>query len=83
MAIKIYGRYSGSGIISMIDDGYKSVRLPEAFVNRARKSAQVNDRSMSKQIQRWCQIGAAAEINPDMRAGKIVESYNARPDAIK
>jgi hypothetical protein len=43
-----------------------SVKLPEGFVEQARRYAAVQHRSLPKQIEHWSLIGTAAEENPDL-----------------
>ncbi len=66
-----------------ITDGFKTVRLPDAFVAKVRRVADQQERSVAKQMMRWCQLGAAAESNPDMTGRQILAQYGARKDAIK
>lgn len=44
----------------------KSVRMDDAFVQEAQVYADVNHRSVPKQIEHWAQIGRIAEDNPDL-----------------
>jgi hypothetical protein len=43
-----------------------NVKLSEALVDQARHYAQVQHRSVPKQIEYWSQIGKIAEENPDL-----------------
>lgn len=43
-----------------------NVKLSESLVDQARRSAQVQHRSVPKQIEHWSQIGKIAEENPDL-----------------
>lgn len=43
-----------------------SVRLDDEFVNDAKVYADVNKRSLPKQIEHWAEIGRMAEDNPDL-----------------
>lgn len=44
----------------------KSVRMDDIFVQEAQVYAEVNHRSIPKQIEHWAQIGRIAEDNPDL-----------------
>ena len=66
-----------------VTDGYKTVRLPDAFIAKIRRVADQQARSTAKQVMRWCQLGAAAEANPDLTGQEILQQYNARKDAIQ
>jgi ParD-like antitoxin of type II bacterial toxin-antitoxin system len=43
-----------------------NVKLSEGLVNQAKSHAQVQQRSVSKQIEYWSKIGKIAEENPDL-----------------
>ena len=43
-----------------------NVKLSENLVDQARRTAQVQHRSVPKQIEYWSQIGKIAEENPDL-----------------
>jgi hypothetical protein len=43
-----------------------NVKLSEALVDQAKRSALVQHRSVPKQIEYWSQIGKIAEENPDL-----------------
>jgi hypothetical protein len=43
-----------------------NVKLSEGLVDLARRYAQIQHRSVPKQIEYWSQIGKIAEENPDM-----------------
>lgn len=43
-----------------------NVKLSEGLVDQARRYAQIQHRSVPKQIEYWSQIGKIAEENPDM-----------------
>ena len=43
-----------------------SVQLSEQFWNNARRSASINNRSITDQIEYWSRIGKLAEGNPDL-----------------
>lgn len=43
-----------------------NVKLSESLVDQARRSAQIQHRSVPKQIEYWSQIGKIAEENPDL-----------------
>ena len=43
-----------------------NVKLSEALVEQARSSAQIQHRSVPKQIEYWSRIGKIAEENPDL-----------------
>lgn len=44
----------------------KSIRMDDNFVREAQVYAEVNHRSIPKQIEHWAQIGRIAEDNPDL-----------------
>jgi len=44
----------------------KSIRMDDIFVQEAQVYAEVNHRSVPKQIEHWAQIGRIAEDNPDL-----------------
>ncbi len=43
-----------------------NVKLSEDLVNQAKRYAQIQHRSVPKQIEYWSQIGKIAEENPDL-----------------
>jgi len=43
-----------------------NVKLSEALVDQAKRYAQIQHRSVPKQIEYWSQIGKIAEENPDL-----------------
>jgi hypothetical protein len=43
-----------------------NVKLSEQLVNEAKSHAQVQQRSVPKQIEYWSRIGKIAEENPDL-----------------
>ncbi len=43
-----------------------NVKLPESLVNQAKQYAQIEHRSLPKQIEYWSRIGKIAEENPDL-----------------
>ncbi len=43
-----------------------NVKLSETLVDLARRTAQIQHRSVPKQIEHWSQIGKIAEENPDL-----------------
>lgn len=43
-----------------------NVKLSETLVDQARRTAQIQHRSVPKQIEHWSQIGKIAEENPDL-----------------
>jgi hypothetical protein len=65
-----------------VTDGYKSLRLPTPFVAKIKRVADEQERSVAKQVMRWCQLGAAAQANPDLTGREILQQYAARKDAI-
>jgi hypothetical protein len=66
-----------------VTDGFKTVRLPEQFVGKIKRTADQQARSVAKQVMRWCQLGAAAEANPDLTGKQVLQQYDLRKDAIK
>jgi hypothetical protein len=43
-----------------------NVKLSESLVEQARRTSQIQHRSVPKQIEYWSQIGKIAEENPDL-----------------
>ena len=43
-----------------------NVKLPESLVNQAKQYAQIERRSIPKQIEYWSRIDKIAEENPDL-----------------
>ncbi|MDP3483063.1 MAG: hypothetical protein Q8S05_07130 [Sulfuricella sp.] len=43
-----------------------NVKLSEGLVDQAKRYAQIQHRSVPKQIEYWSQIGKIAEENPDL-----------------
>lgn len=43
-----------------------NVKLSESLVDQARRTAQIQHRSVPKQIEYWSQIGKIAEENPEL-----------------
>lgn len=66
-----------------VTDGFKTVRLPDPFIAKVKRIADQQERSTAKQVMRWCQLGAAAEANPDLTGREILQQYAARKDAIQ
>lgn len=66
-----------------VTDGFRTVRLPDAFVSKIKRVADQQDRSVARQVMRWCQLGAAAEANPDLTGKQVLQQYDLRKDAIK
>ena len=58
-----------------------NVKLSETLVDQARASAQVQHRSVPKQIEYWSQIGKIAEENPDLPFSMIREILAADKEA--
>ena len=50
-----------------------NVKLPEEFVNQAKRYARAEHRSVPKQIEYWSQIGKIAAENPDLPFSVIRE----------
>jgi hypothetical protein len=48
-----------------------NVKLPESLVNQAKQCAQIEHRSVPKQIEYWSRIGKIAEENPDLTFAMI------------
>jgi hypothetical protein len=66
-----------------LSDGYKSVRLPETFLAKVRLQAEKQQRSMARQVIRWCQLGAAVESNPKLTGQELLAQYSQRKDAVR
>jgi len=58
-----------------------SVRLDDGFVGDAQVYAEVNKRSVPKQIEHWAEIGRMAEDNPDLPYSFIKEAVIANAEA--
>lgn len=58
-----------------------NVKLSETLVDQARASAQIQHRSVPKQIEYWSQIGKIAEENPDLPFSMIREILVADKEA--
>ena len=43
-----------------------TIKLPAGIVSEAKKYAQINSRSIPKQLSHWAQIGKIAEENPEL-----------------
>lgn len=65
-----------------MNDGYKSLRLPETFMAKLRRQADQQQRSIAKQVIRWCQLGAAVESNPKLTGQELLDQYSQRKDAV-
>ncbi|MGK2906595.1 MAG: TA system antitoxin ParD family protein [Desulfuromonadales bacterium] len=50
-----------------------NVKLSENLVNQAKRHAQIQHRSVPKQIEYWSQVGKIAEENPDLPFSMIRE----------
>ena len=50
-----------------------ALKLSDALVESARPYAAAMQRSVPKQIEYWARIGKAAEENPDLPVGFIIE----------
>lgn len=55
-----------------------AVRLSEEIVAEAQKHAQLNLRTVPKQIEYWSRLGKIAEENPDLPFSFIKEVLEAR-----
>ena len=58
-----------------------NVKLSEALVEQARNSAQIQHRSVPKQIEYWSRIGKIAEENPDLPFSMIRDILIADQEA--
>jgi hypothetical protein len=58
-----------------------NVKLSETLVDQAKATAQVQHRSVPKQIEFWSQIGKIAEENPDLPYFMIREILAADKEA--
>lgn len=43
-----------------------AIRLPEELINQAEKYANINMRTVPKQIEYWAMLGRCAEDDPDL-----------------
>ena len=50
-----------------------AIKLSDALVASAKRHAATMQRSVPKQIEYWARIGRAAEENPDLPVGLIVD----------
>jgi len=50
---------------------FVNVKLPESLVNQAKQHAQIEHRSIPKQIEYWSRIGKIAEENLDLTFAMI------------
>lgn len=57
-----------------------SVRLSDEFVSDVNINAEVNSRSVPKQIEHWAKIGKMVEENPDLSYEFIRDSLMARAE---
>ncbi len=57
-----------------------AVRLPEKLVNQASRYANVNLRTIPKQIEYWATLGRCAEDNPDLPLSFIKECLLAKEE---
>ena len=58
-----------------------SIRLDDDFVSDAKVYADVNKRSVPKQIEHWAEIGRMVEDNPDLPYGFIQQAVMATAEA--
>ncbi len=58
-----------------------AVRLPRNFVDFVSRYAEINLRSVPKQIEYWTRLGRCAEENPDLPLEFIKECMLAQDDA--
>ncbi len=59
-----------------------NVRLSENLVNLAKQHAQIQHRSVPKQIEYWSKIGRIAEENPDLPFAMIRDILIADQEAV-
>jgi len=59
-----------------------NVKLSESLVDQAKSHAQVQHRSVPKQIEYWSQIGKIAEENPDLPFFMIRDILIADQEAV-
>ena len=57
------------------------VKLPDKFIEEARRYASLNSRSVPKQIEYWSRIGKIAEENPDLPYGFIKQVLISKQEA--
>lgn len=69
-------RYSMENAVSV------NVKLSESLVDQAKSHAQVQHRSVPKQIEYWSQIGKIAEENPDLPFFMIRDILIADQEAV-
>ena len=58
----------------------KNIRLSDELVGQATAYAEVESRSIPKQIEHWVKIGQVAEQNPDLTYGFIKEALLAKAE---
>lgn len=54
-----------------------ALKLSDEIIESARPVAEAMHRSIPKQIEYWARIGKAAEENPDLPVGFIIETLKA------
>jgi len=57
-----------------------AIRLPVSFVETAKQYADINLRSVPKQIEYWAMLGRCAEDNPDLPLEFIKTCLLAKED---
>ncbi len=57
-----------------------SVRMPAQFMHTVQIAAELNMRSIPKQLQYWAKIGQMAEDNPDLSLDFIKKCLAARKE---
>lgn len=58
-----------------------AIKLSDELVNSARPYANAMQRSVTKQIEYWAKLGKAAEENPDLPVGMILDILVSREEA--
>lgn len=59
-----------------------AIRLPESLIKQAERYADVNLRTVPKQIEYWALLGRCAEDNPDLPLDFIKECLLAKAEIL-
>lgn len=57
-----------------------AIRLPKELINQAEKYANINMRTVPKQIEYWAMLGRCAEDNPDLSLEFIKDCLLAKDE---
>lgn len=59
-----------------------TIRLPQGIIELAKKHADYNLRTISKQIEYWITIGMIADDNPELTASFIKQNLKSLKEAV-